>query len=120
MLTFGQQLYEVTVNRMCWNCCHIPWILVLALLVILLKFKTKYCFKKILFKARLHFLVLFSFETQFEVHLNDSEKLFEEDIFAQTMEILQWCALDQTVRNLTHFLMKTISCDSGWNKTMYS
>lgn len=100
--------------------CHIPWILVLALLVILLKFKPKYCSKKILFKARLHFLVSFSFETQFEVHLNDSEKVFEEDIFAQTIEILQWCALDQTVRNLTHCLMKTISCDSGWNKTMYS
>ena len=22
MLTFGQQLYEVTVNSMCWNCCN--------------------------------------------------------------------------------------------------
>ena len=51
--------------------------MVLALLVILLKLKPKYCFKKILFKARLHFFVSFSFETQFEVHLNDPELVFE-------------------------------------------
>ena len=34
----------------------------------LLKFKPKYCFKKILDKEKLHFLVSFSFETQFEVY----------------------------------------------------
>ena len=35
-----------------------------------------------------HFLVSFSSETQFEVHVNDSEQVFEGDIFAQTMAIL--------------------------------
>jgi len=63
----------------------------------LLKFKPKYCFKKILYEDKLHFLVSFSFETQFEVRQNDPEQVFEGDIFAQTVAILQWCALDQTV-----------------------
>ena len=47
-----------------------------------------------------HFLVSFSFETQFEVQVNDSEQVFEGDIFAQHMAILQWHALDQTLGNL--------------------
>ena len=51
--------------------------MVLVLLLILLKFKPKYCFKKISYEVRLHFLVSFSFETQFEVHLNDPEQVFE-------------------------------------------
>ena len=56
---------------------HIPWILVLALLLInILKFKPKYCFKKILYEDELHFLVSFSFETQFEERLNDPEQVF--------------------------------------------
>ena len=35
-----------------------------------------------------HFLVSFSSETQFEVYVNDSEQVFEGDIFAQTIAIL--------------------------------
>ena len=51
----------------------------------LLKFKSKYCFKTILHKEESHFFVSFSFETQFEVHKNDPEQVFEGDIFAQTV-----------------------------------
>ena len=61
----------------------------------LLKFKSKYCFKTILHKEESHFFVSFSFETQFEVHKNDPEQVFEGDIFAQTVAIPQWCAQDQ-------------------------
>ena len=43
----------------------------------LLKFKPKYCFKKILHKEKFHFLVSFSFETPFEVCQNDLEQVFE-------------------------------------------
>ena len=63
----------------------------------LLKFKPKYCYKKILYEEKLHFLVSFSFETQFEVRQNDPEQVFEGDIFAQTVPIPQWRALDQTL-----------------------
>ena len=62
---------------------------------ILLKFKPKYCFKKILHKEKLHFLVSFSFETQFEVHQNDPEQVFEGDIFDENLAIPQWRTLDQ-------------------------
>ena len=63
----------------------------------LLKFKPKYCFKKILHNEKFHSLVSFSFETQFEVSQNDPELVFEGDIFAQTAAIPQWRALDQTL-----------------------
>ena len=53
----------------------------------LMKFKSKYCLRKILYKEKLHFLVSFSFETQFEGHLNDLEQVFKGDTFAQTAAI---------------------------------
>ena len=49
-----------------------------------LKFKPKYCFKKILHKEKLHFLVSFSPETQYEVRQNDPDQVFEGDISAKT------------------------------------
>ena len=63
----------------------------------LLKFKPKYCFKKILHEEKLHFSISFSFETQFEVRQNDPGQGFEEDIFAQTEAILRLRAVDQTL-----------------------
>ena len=39
----------------------------------------------------------FSFERQFEVRQNDPEQVFEGNIFAQTVAITQWRALDQTL-----------------------
>ena len=48
-------------------------------------------------EEKLHFLVSFSLETQFEVRQNDPEQVFEGNIFAQIAAILQWHALDQTV-----------------------
>ena len=52
-----------------------------------MKIKPKYCFRKILYEEKFHFLVSFSFETQFEGHLNDPEQVFEGDTFAQTAPI---------------------------------
>ena len=49
----------------------------------LLKFRSKYCLKRILHKEESHFFVSFSFETQFEVRKDDPEQVFEGDIFAQ-------------------------------------
>ena len=63
----------------------------------LLKFKVKYCFKKILHKEKLHFLVSFSFELQFEVHQNDPEQVSKGTSLLKTAAIPQWRALDQTL-----------------------
>ena len=57
--------------------------------------------KKILHKEKLHFLVSFSFETQFEVHQNDPEQVFEGDIFAQTVQSHNGVLLINTVS--THY-----------------
>lgn len=61
------------------------------------KFKPKYCFEKILYEVKLHFLISFSFETQFEVRLNDPGQVFGGNIFGHTAAISQWRALDQTL-----------------------
>ena len=63
----------------------------------LLKIKPKYCLKTTLHEEKLHFLVSFSFERQLEVRQSDPEEVFEGDIFAQTVAILQWRTLDQTL-----------------------
>ena len=79
----------------------------------LLKFKQKFCFKKILHEEKLHFLVSFSFETQFEVRQNDPEQVFEGDIFAQTVAIPQWHALDQTLSNVHSFNFTNLGASCG-------
>ena len=71
-----------------------------------MKFKPKYCFKKILHLEKLHFLLYFSFKAQFEVRQNDPEEVFEGDIFAQTAAILKGRPLDQTLLNKTFIVYR--------------
>ena len=79
----------------------------------LLKFKQKFCFKKILHEEKLHFLVSFSFETQFEVRQNDPEQVFEGISLLKQWQSRNGHALDQTLSNVHSINFASLGASCG-------
>ena len=77
----------------------ILWILVLALLLILWNLNQNIVLRR--FCTWGNYISFFIF---FQKSQNDPEQVFDGDIFAQTMAILQCCSLDQTLLNKTFII----------------